>query len=135
MGSYAKERALDRIAELAARGLDLKAFWDASAEAVSRVVPYFGAPCWFTLDPASLLATSHYNHGMVPELPRERLALEYYVPDVHDMAGIARSERGISTLHEAAGGDVSRSPRWHANMKMGADQELLVALRDRKSVV
>jgi DNA-binding CsgD family transcriptional regulator len=32
-------------------------------------------------------------------------------------------------LHDATGGDPSRSPRWHANMEMGGDQELLVALR------
>ncbi len=47
------------------------------------------------------------------------------------MAGVARSERGISTLREATGGQPSRSPRWHANMEMGGDQELLVALRTR----
>ena len=129
MGWYAKERALDRIADLAGRGLDLKAFWDASAEAVYDVVPYFKAPCWFTLDPASLLVTSHYDHGLIPELPSAWFAHEYYEQDVHDMAGVARSERGISTLHEASGGDPRSSPRWQANMQMGGDQELLVALR------
>ena len=129
MGWYAKERARGRIAELAGRGLDLKAFWDECAEAVSSVVPYFRVPCWFTLDPASLLVTSHYDHGLIPELPPEWLAHEYYEDDVHDLAGVARSERGISTLHDAAGGDPSRSPRWQTNMMVGGDQELLVALR------
>ena len=129
MGWYAEERARDRIAELAGRALDLKAFWDESAEAVASVVPYYKAACWWTLDPASLLVTSHYDHGLIPELPPDWLAHEYYGDDVHDIAGVARSERGISTLHDAAGGDPSRSPRWQANAKMGADQELLVALR------
>lgn len=129
MGPYAKERARDRIAELAGHGLDLKAFWDESAEAVSSVVPHYKAACWFTLDPASLLVTSHYDHGLIPELPQEWLAHEYYQGDVHDMAGVARSQRGISTIHEAAGGDPSHSPRWQANMQLGGDQELLVALR------
>ena len=129
MGPYARERAADRLASLAGRGLDLRAFWDASAEAVSRVVPHYMAPCWFTLDPASLLVTSHYDHGQIPELPPEWLAHEYYEDDFHDMAGVARSERGLSTLHEASGGDPSRSPRWQANMRYGGDQELLVALR------
>ena len=32
-------------------------------------MPHYMAPCWFTLDPASLLATSHYDHGQIPELP------------------------------------------------------------------
>ena len=131
MAAYARERAADHLASLAARGLDLKGFWDEAAEAVSSVVPHHGAPCWFTLDPASLLVTSHYDHDEIPELPPEWLANEYYEDDVHDMAGVARSERGISTLHEASGGDPSRSPRWQANMQYGGDQELLVALRTR----
>jgi DNA-binding CsgD family transcriptional regulator len=129
MRRYAKERAEDQIATLAGRGLDLKAFWDESAEAVSSVIPHMRVPCWFTLDPASLLVTSHYDHGLIPEFPPEWLAREYYDDDVQDIAAVARSERGISTLHEAAGGDPSGSPRWQANMQMGGDQELLVALR------
>ena len=128
MGWYSKERARDRIAELAGRGLDLPTFWRESTEAVAAAVPHYMAPCWFTFDPASLLVTSHYHEGL-PEFPSEWLAHEYLDDDVHDMAGVARSERGISTLHEAAGGDPSRSPRWRANMEMGGDQELLVALR------
>jgi DNA-binding CsgD family transcriptional regulator len=129
MTAYARERAVDHITSLARRGLDLRAFWDASAEAVSSVVSHYMAPCWFTLDPASLLVTSHYDHGQIPELPAEWIAEEYYEDDVHDMAGVARSERGLSTLHEASGGDPSGSRRWQANMRYGGDQELLVALR------
>ena len=120
-----------RIGELAGRGLDLVTFWDEAAEAVSAAVPHYGAPCWFTLDPASLLVTSHYDHGQIPELPPEWLAHEYYEDDFHDIKSVARSERGISTLHEATAGDPTRSARWHANMRYGGDQELLVALRTR----
>ncbi len=126
-----KERAAARIGELACRGLDLVSFWDGAAELISSAVPHYMAPCWFTLDPASLLVTSHYDHGQIPELPPEWLAHEYYEDDVHNLTSVARSERGISTLHEASGGDPSRSPRWHANMQYGGDQELLVALRTR----
>ncbi len=129
MGWYARERAVDQIASLAGEGMGLRAFWDASAEAVSSVVAHYMAPCWFTLDPASLLVTSHYDHGQIPELPPEWLAQEYYADDFHDLAGVARSERGFSTLHEASGGDPSSSPRWQANIQYGGDQELLVALR------
>ena len=35
--------------------------------------------------------------------------------------------RGVSTLHEATGGDPSGSPRWQANMALGGDQELIAA--------
>ncbi len=69
MGWYAKERARDRIAELAAHSLDLVTFWNEAAEAVSAAVPHYMAPCWFTLDPASLLVTSHYDHGGSSGIP------------------------------------------------------------------
>lgn len=129
MAGYARDRAQDQIALLAGGGLDLKSFWDSAAEAVSSVVPHHMSPCWFTLDPASLLVTSHYDHGQIPDLPPEWLAHEYYDDDVHDMAGVAHSERGLSTLHEASGGDPRRSGRWQTNIQYGGDQELLVALR------
>jgi DNA-binding CsgD family transcriptional regulator len=99
-------------------------------EVLTPLVPHYMAPCWYTVDPASLLVTSHFNPAM-PELPPEWLELEYYGEDVHDLSSVARSASGVSTLHEATGGDPSRSQRWHANMEMGGDQELLVALRTR----
>ena len=129
MGLYAKERARERIARLAGQGLDLVTFWRESSDVVATAVPHYMSPCWFTLDPASLLATSHYQDGL-PEIPPEWLAHEYYEDDFHKMADVARSESGVSTLHEATGGDPSRSPAWNAYLRpYGADQELLVALR------
>ena len=129
MGWYAKERARDRIAALARQGLDLPTFWRESADAIASAVPHYMSPCWFTLDPASLLVTSHYQPE-IPELPPEWLAHEYYEDDFHKMADVARSERGISTLHEATGGDPSRSPGWNLYVQpYGGDQELLAALR------
>ncbi|MEX2613995.1 MAG: LuxR C-terminal-related transcriptional regulator [Gaiellaceae bacterium] len=129
MSWYVKERARNRIANLAGQGLDLVTFWHESSDAIANAVPHYLTPCWFTLDPASLLATSHYQNGL-PEIPPEWLAHEYYEDDFHKMADIARSERGISTLHEATGGDPSRSRAWNLYMHpYGAEQELLVALR------
>jgi hypothetical protein len=129
MGSYPRERAVERIAELAHQGLDLPTFWRESSDAIATAVPHFMSPCWFTLDPASLLVTSHYQ-AEIPEIPPEWLAHEYYEDDFHKFADIARSERGISTLHDATGGDPSRSSGWNLYIEpYGADQELLVALR------
>ena len=130
MNRYAKQRARDKIAWLAGQGLDLVTFWRESSEAVAGAVPYDATPCWYTLDPASLLVTSHFNEGM-PRIPNEWLAQEYYEDDVNKLADVARSGRGISTLHEATGGDPTRSPRWHENMTYGGDQELIAALRSR----
>ena len=131
MSGYTKQRARDSIVGLAGQGLDLVTFWQESSEALARVVPHFMTPCWFTLDPVSLLVTSHYQTEL-PELPAEWLAHEYFKDDAHKMADIARSERGFSTLHEATGGDPSRSPGWNLYIRpFGGDQELLVALRTR----
>jgi DNA-binding CsgD family transcriptional regulator len=124
----ARQRASDRIAGLAGQGLDLVSFWRASTEVLDRAVPHGGAPCWFTLDPVSLLVTSHFDEG-VPELPPKWALNEYYQDDVNKLADVARSRRGISTLHEATGGDPTGSPRWHFNMTLGGDQELIAALR------
>jgi len=128
MTTRERERARDRIAALAGEGLDLVAFWGAADDAIAPHVPHYMGLCWFTLDPASLLITSHYN-AFMPEFPHEALATEYYEDDVHDLARVARSADGVSTLHEAAGGDPSASPRWRANMEMGGDQELIAGLR------
>lgn len=128
MSADARQRAADRIARLAWRHLDLVSFWRESAEAIASAVPYYWTPCWYTLDPASLLITSHFNED-ITEMPSEWLAQEYYEDDVNNLAAVARSARGISTLHEATSGDPTSSPRWHANMALGGDQEMIAALR------
>lgn len=128
MSADAKQRARNKIARLAGQGLDLVSFWRESTEALASAVPYYLAPCWYTLDPASLLVTSHFHEG-VPELPPQWLMREYYEDDVNKLADVARSERGISTLHDATGGDPTGSPRWQANIALGGDQEIIAGLR------
>lgn len=125
-----KVRALEKLRRLAAEPRDLVSFWQEADGVLAETVPHFTAPCWYTLDPASLLITSHYNAHM-PALPPESLALEYYDDDVNKLVDVVRSERGWSTLHEATGGDPPSSPRWHANIAIGGDQELIAALRTR----
>ncbi len=130
--SFGLERGLERIADVSARGNDLTSMWHDVHEVIAPVMPTHMGLCCFSLDPASLLMTSHVNPGLSYPLPEEALELEYAADDVHDMAGVARSQAGISSIHEAAGGDPSQSPRWQANMEMGGgDQELLVALRNK----
>ena len=128
MKQYATERAHDRIAALPGEGLDLVSFWREVDEVIEPLIPQFMGNCWYTLDPASLLVTSHFNDHM-PELPPEWLALEYYEEGINKLADVARSPNGFSTLHEAMGGDPSTSPRWHAIAQLGGDQELIAGLR------
>jgi DNA-binding CsgD family transcriptional regulator len=133
VGSYANERAAERIAELSARGHDLVTFWRECTEVLAAAVPHYDKPCWYTLDPVSLLITSHYHDGL-PKYPAKMLRHEYYGDDVNQISDVVRSVSGISTLHEATGGDLSSSPRWQMNMAMGGDQEMIAALRIGRAV-
>lgn len=135
MSGYAKQRARDRIVGLAGQGLDLVTFWRAATEALAPAVPFHLTPCFYTLDPASLLVTSHYHDGL-PTIPHEWLALEYYGEDFNKLADVARSVHGVATLHEATGGDVGRSARYRETMApFGGEQEALIALRTRSGEV
>jgi DNA-binding CsgD family transcriptional regulator len=134
VGTDAAERAADKIARLSAEARDLVAFWQESTEVLGTVVPYYWTPCWYTLDPASLLITSHFHDGM-PEFPPEWLDSEYYDDDVNRLVDVVRSPAGVSTLHEATNGDPSASPRWHRNMQLGGDQEMIVRLGTRSGAV
>ncbi|MDX3661758.1 LuxR C-terminal-related transcriptional regulator [Streptomyces sp. ID05-26A] len=130
----ALRRAGDEIARLAGRQLDLVSFWREASGVLSDAVPHFLSPCWYTLDPASLLITSHFQEGL-QEFPAEWLTAEYFADDVHKLTDVSRSASGVSTLHEATGGDPSSSSRWRANMEYGADQEMIAALRTRSGEV
>jgi len=132
VGGYASKRTVEQISQAAMRGIDLVAFWQAARAAIRDAVPHYITPCWYTLDPASLLVTSHYDHGLIPQLPHDWLAHEYQREDYHKLADVARSERGISTLHELTGGDPARSPHWNTYVRpIGGEQQLYLALRTR----
>jgi DNA-binding CsgD family transcriptional regulator len=122
------ERALDLIGDVAEHGNDVVTFWNEAAEVIGPAVPIYGGLCWFTLDPASLLMTSHVNPEM-PEIPPEWLETEYYEDDVYSLTSVARSEQGYASLYEVTGGDPSSTRRWQENMQLGGDQEVVVALR------
>ena len=134
MGADSLHYAADKITRLCAEPRDLVSLWQESTEVLASAVPHFWAPCFYTLDPVSLLMTSHFQAGL-EEFPQEWLASEYYEVDVNKIADVARSSTGISTLHDATDGNPSSSPRWHRNMSMGGDQELVARLRTRSGEV
>lgn len=130
MNADVRQRAHHKIAREAAKGMDLVSFWRACTPVLAQAVPHYHAPCWYTLDPASLLITSHFDEG-VPEFPTEWLAAEYLEDGVNKLVDVVRTQRGVQTLHEVTGGDPSDDPRWQGNMELGADQEMITALRTR----
>jgi hypothetical protein len=134
MSAYARERALDRIAELAGRGHDLVTFWRESSEAIGAAVPFYLVPCLFTLDPASLLVTSHYQEGFPRSLTNG--SRRSTTRTISTRWPTWRGPRGMATLHEATGGDLSRSPRYRTGMQpYGAEQEVLTGLRTQSGEV
>lgn len=130
MPSGRTDDAVERLTRLSRQGLDLVSFWRAASDVLARTIMGTLSPCWYTIDPDSLLITSHYSDD-VSEMPRAWLDHEYFAGDVNQLVDVARSARGVSTLHEATGGDPASSPRWHQNMEYGGDQELIAALRSR----
>jgi DNA-binding CsgD family transcriptional regulator len=134
MDAGLRRRAEDKIIRLAGQGMDVVSFWRACSDVLTDAVPHYLQPCWFTVDPDSLVITSHFQEGL-PEFPPEWAAQEYAGDDVNRICDVARSATGISTLHDATQGDPSRSPRWHANMAYGGDQELIAALRTKSGKV
>ena len=131
MRAYAKERARDRVAELATRGLDVEAFFRAAGEAIAPAIPFADVPCWFTLDPASLLITSSHSEDD-PEVPHEWLVWEYLEDDVMKTADTARSRQGIQTLLEASGGHPSRCRVYREHLKpYGFEHMVELTLRTR----
>jgi hypothetical protein len=83
--------------------------------------------------PGLAAADEYFNPGF-PEVPPEWLEI-YCEEDVNRFADVARSERPVATLHEATGGDPSRS-RWYrvAMQPFGAEQELRAGLRSNDGV-
>lgn len=134
MSADSIQRATEKIAQICAQPRDIVTMWHDTSAVVAGVVPYFQTPCWYTVDPASLLMTSHFHHGLA-EFPGEWLAAEYYEDDAQSIPDVMRSPLGISTLHEVTGGDPTNSPRWQRNMTMGGDQELIARLRTRNGEV
>jgi hypothetical protein len=124
------ERAADKVSRIARRPEDVASLWRQATSVLVDAVPHYWTPCFYTLDPASLLVTSHYHDGL-PTVPPQWLVAEYYGDDAHRLGTVATSPTGLSTLHEATAGRPESSRRWHENMKLGGDQELLMRLRTR----
>jgi DNA-binding CsgD family transcriptional regulator len=126
-----RETTLDRLEAAARSGEDLATFWRQVTPLVADAVPHFEAPCFFTLDPSSLLITSHFQEGL-PEIPAEWLGREYTESDYNSAPDVLASERGYGTLHEATGGHPELATKYREEMQpFGCEQELLVALRTR----
>jgi DNA-binding CsgD family transcriptional regulator len=100
-----------RFVRLLHRGLDLAAFFDAADRTLAGVV-LFDASCWLSLDPATLLPTSHFTRELGADHLLALAANEFLDDDVNKFADLARARRPVGILSQATGGDLRRSPRF-----------------------
>jgi DNA-binding CsgD family transcriptional regulator len=126
------ERVLDRVRELALAGLDVDAFFEAAAEAISSAIPNH-ALTWCTLDPSTHLITS--LHGVADLDVQEELRWEYVEDDLLKSADIVRDPRGVQTFRQVTEGEPERSPSYPLMASVGMHDQALVALRSRTGEV
>ena len=104
-------RARRQFVRLLHRGLDLAAFLEAADRTLVSVLP-FDDSCWLTLDPATLLPTSHFTREHGIEVLMALAANEFLEDDLNKFADLARSKPPVGTLCAATQGDLHRSPRF-----------------------
>jgi DNA-binding CsgD family transcriptional regulator len=87
-----------------------------------------------TLDPATLLVTGRaHEHALPTDAVKRLLDLEYGPDDVSKFAALARELTPVSTLSDATGHDLNKSPRYREILApAGYGPELRAALRSMK---
>src|SRR5262245_2299790 len=108
-----RRAAEQMMARLSAQPSDLVWLWREATKVLAPALPHWHRPCWYTLDPASLLMTSHFHEGLA-EFPREWLASEYYDDDVKPNRGrgaVAGGDLDAARSHRRpAGGQPALAP-------------------------
>lgn len=110
MKADVRARARRDLLRLVHAGAGLSALFCEAGRLLRRVIP-FDAACWHTLDPGTLLETSH----LVENLPLDNLRaaeIEYLYDDYNQFATLARAARRSGILREATGGVPERSRRY-----------------------
>jgi DNA-binding CsgD family transcriptional regulator len=114
MTTPARLEAHRRFVRLLHRSLDLDGFFDAADRALAGLLR-FDSACWISLDPATLLPTSHFSRELGSEHLLELAANEFLDQDVNKFTDLARAAPPVGTLSQATGGDLWQSPR-HAKV-------------------
>ena len=125
-----------RFVRLIHRNLGLSAFFEAADRALYGLVE-FDSSCWLSLDPSTLLPTSHFTHEVASEHLLELAANEFLQDDVNKFADLARAVRPVGVLSQATQGKPHQSPRF-ANILAphgyGDGDELRAAFLDGEGV-
>jgi DNA-binding CsgD family transcriptional regulator len=97
--------------QLIHRGLSLDAFFENADRALADLVQ-FDSSCWLSLDPATLLPTSHFTREIGSDHLMELAANEFLEDDVNKFVDLARQPQRVGILSQATDGDLGRSPRY-----------------------
>lgn len=117
------------LVSLANRPLDVPSYFRAAGLVLSRLLPHDGV-CWFTMDPATSLPTSHVSERSIPPEQVPRLAEnEYTEPDVNKFSVLARDRAPAASLLRATRARPETSLRYCEVLRPnGIRDELRVAL-------
>jgi DNA-binding CsgD family transcriptional regulator len=120
------ERELVRLGE---HGLDTRTWCRAADALLGRLVGFDGS-CWHTIDPATVLITSHLTLNLPSRFPL-LAANEYLADDVNKFADLAARPHPVGLLSQATDGQPQRSQRWREMLRPGGfDAELRVCFVD-----
>jgi hypothetical protein len=131
MRSAPTERVGDEVARLSTRGLDVPSFFDETGRILRKAIAFDGF-CSMTVDPATMLLTSHIAHDSVRPEDVPRLGQnEFLEEDVNKFAVLARAARPAGVLTDATGHVPERSPRYRDILQPnGFRDELRLTLLD-----
>jgi DNA-binding CsgD family transcriptional regulator len=127
----AAERLRDEVVRLSARSLDIAGFFGEAGALLRKAVAFDGF-CSMTVDPATMLLTSHIAHDSVrPEDVAGLARNEFLEEDVNKFAVLARQRRPARVLTDATENVPGRSPRYRDILRPnGFRDELRFALLD-----
>ncbi len=102
--------AAPQLERLLHRELELDSFFDEVDRAVGDLIG-FDSSCWLSLDPSTLLPTSHFTRQFDSTHLMVIAENEFLEEDVNKFADLARATPPVGTLSHATEGDLTRSRR------------------------
>lgn len=131
MSPNEEQRLRDEIVRLSSRGLDVAGFFDEAGAILGKAVAFDGF-CSMTVDPATMLLTSHIAHDSVRPEDVPRLGRnEFLEEDVNKFGVLARAPRPAGVLTHATRHRPDASSRYRSILRPnGFRDELRFALVD-----